>query len=162
MTAETARALAEAFAVPSGESRPGVPVKVYNATLSIKIEGKETGGRFCIMEDLAIPKGGPPLHVHHREDEAFYVLEGRYVFEVDGHRIAAGPGDFVWAPRDIPHTYQNVSEANGRVLVFISPSGLEDCFREVAALPGPPTEGAAIPIFVKYGIELLGPPLSAR
>jgi quercetin dioxygenase-like cupin family protein len=73
-----------------------------------------------------------PLHVHRNEDELFYVLEGEHVFQVDDDEYHAGPGDFVFAPRGIPHSQRRVVPGQGRHLVLVSPGGFEGFFRELS------------------------------
>ncbi len=114
------------------------------------------------METLTPPNLGPPLHVHQREDENFYIVEGDYLFEVDGRRIELLAGDFAWAPRGVPHCFQNFGSAMGRMLITVEPAGIEDFFWEIEAIPGPPDPAKIAPIGAKYGIELLGPPIHAR
>ena len=92
------------------------------------------------METLTPPNLGPTLHVHQREDENFYIVEGDYLFEVDGRRIELHAGDFAWAPRGVPHCFQNIGSAIGRMLITVEPAGIEDFFGEIAAIPGPPIQ----------------------
>jgi quercetin dioxygenase-like cupin family protein len=128
--------------------------------MSIKLSGKDTGGRFAVMEDVSQPKAGPPLHVHHREDETFYVLEGEFTFEVDGRRVEATEGDFVFAPRGLPHRYQNRGTSDGRLLITVQPAGLDEFFEDLSRVDAPPSPENMMPVFAKHGLELLGPPLS--
>src|SRR5205814_9729815 len=77
----------------------------FGGLTTIKADGAETGGRVLVTEQL-MPRGtGSPLHVHHNEDEWFYVLEGELTIWVDGTTVAAGAGSFVFGPRDVPHTF---------------------------------------------------------
>ena len=80
-----------------------------------------------------------PLHVHQREDEAFYVLEGEYTVFVGDEAIAGIPGTWVWGPRDVPHGYQ-VHSPHGRHLSLTMPAGFEAFFEEVADLATPATD----------------------
>lgn len=148
--------------VSRGIQDGGEPLNVFGDLIYVKLSGKDTNGLLAVMEDVTQPGEGPPLHVHHREDEGFYVLEGSYVFEVDGCRIEAREGDFFWVHRRTPHTFQNVGSAPGRLLITVQPAGLEDFFGELSRLEGPPVPETVAPIFFQYGLELLGPPLSAR
>ena len=150
----------EAIVVGRATSRRGEPLNIYGDLIYIKLGGKETGGRYAILEDVTPPGGGSPLHVHHREDEGFYILEGDYLFEADGKRFAAHTGDFVFAPRDIPHRFRNVGATAGTMLLTLEPAGLEDFFEELAAVAGPPDPSKVVPVFLKYGLELLGPPMA--
>jgi len=148
--------------VRSGEAKGQGPLNIFGDLISVKLSGADTEGACSVMEDVTQPNEGPPLHVHHREDEGFYILEGDYVFEIDGRRQEAHAGDFLWAPRRIPHCFQNVGSKPGRILLTVEPAGLENFFAELAAIEGPPDPAAVAPIFEKYGLELLGPPLRAR
>jgi quercetin dioxygenase-like cupin family protein len=113
--------------------------------------------------DVSGPSGAvPPLHVHHREDEAFYVLEGEYRVYVGDSVTAASPGTWVWGPRDIPHGYQ-VDSARGRHLSLVLPAGFEEFFEEVAAFASPTADPRSEMVQLagiagRYGVELLGPP----
>lgn len=151
-----------AHKIQRGQSVGGQPFAIIggNHKMSIKLSGKDTGGQFAVIEDVSQPKAGPPLHLHHREDESFYVIEGEFVFEVDGQCVEAAAGDFVFAPRGSAHRYQNRGTSEGRLLVMVQPAGLDDFFEELSRIEGPPSPEAMVPVFAKHGLELLGPPLS--
>jgi quercetin dioxygenase-like cupin family protein len=111
----------------------------------IKATAADTGGRVTIVE-ITEPAGAEaPLHVHHAEDEGFWVLEGEVTFEVGGTKIPAGPGDYALGPRDIPHRYF-VGERGCRMLFIFTPGGFEELIREMGepavARTLPPTDGA--------------------
>ena len=120
-----------------------------------------------MIEQLAPQGSGSPLHVHHREDEWFYVIEGTLTFWVGGEVIDAPAGSFVYGPRDIPHTFI-VSSSEARFLLVTEPAGFEQfmrAFSEPAAtrtIPppaAPPSDpGALIAAAAEFGIEILGPP----
>jgi mannose-6-phosphate isomerase-like protein (cupin superfamily) len=153
------------FLVQPGESRGTGVLDVFGSLISIKMSGRDTGGGYSVFEGRTMPQEGPPLHRHLREDEFFYVLEGHYRFEVDGKTIFAGPGASVFAPRGSAHTFQNVGTTPGRMLGMTNPSGLDEFFTEVAAKTQgmkEPDVPAMMPLFQKYGVELLGPPVAAR
>jgi quercetin dioxygenase-like cupin family protein len=103
--------------------------------------------------------------VHHDQDEWWLVLEGEYVFEVDGKQIHARAGDTVFAPRGSHHTFQNTGATMGRVMTTAVPGGLDTFFEELdqlvprGAAPDPATVG---PLFEKYNLGLLGPPIGRR
>ena len=88
----------------------------------------------AVVETHDQPGGGPPPHIHHREDETFQILEGEYEFSVAGKTIRACQGDTLFAPRDIPHTYRYVGKTPGRLLTVITPAGFEGFFEEIGAL----------------------------
>jgi quercetin dioxygenase-like cupin family protein len=135
--------------------------------LTVKADTASTGGRVAVIEHRMPRGGGSPLHVHSREDEWFYVLEGEVTFWVDGETHALGPGGFVYGPRGIPHTFL-VSSDEARFLLVAEPSAFGDfvrAFAEPAAvreIPPPATEppdvGALTRLAAEYGIEIVGPP----
>ena len=128
----------------------------------ILASASDTNGILGAVE-VAGPEGAvPPLHVHHREDEAFYVVEGEYSVFVGDDVIAASPGTWVWGPRDVPHGYQIHSE-RGRHLSLTMPGGFEAFFEEVAAIATPDADprnemSRLEAVAARYGVELLGPP----
>jgi quercetin dioxygenase-like cupin family protein len=133
----------------------------------ILITGEESGGAFAMIEILVPPQHGPPPHVHHREDEVFYVLEGEFTFTVAGQTIHATTGQTLYGKRDVPHTFKNTGNKAGRLLVVITPAGLEKFFAEIGtplaspqSAPVEPTPAdferllAAAP---RYGLEIIVP-----
>ncbi len=94
----------------------------------IKTTAADTGGRLTLVDVTDPPGVAAPLHVHHREDEAFWVLEGEVKVEIGGKSIEASAGDLVFGPRDIPHRYE-VGEAGSRMLFILTPGGFEDLIR---------------------------------
>jgi len=148
-----------------GETRGKAPVNIFGGEVWVKLGGADTDGSYAITEGITPPNGGPPLHRHSREDESFYILEGEFVFEVDGKQTKAGPGCSVFVPRGTAHLFQNIGTGVGRMLSVVQPAGLEDFFTEMSVASGTmqePDKAVLIPIFQKYGLELLGPPLGRR
>lgn len=91
----------------------------------IKASAADTGGQMTIVE-VTEPQGAEaPLHVHHNEDEAFWVLDGDATFEIGETTIEARAGDYVFGPRHIPHRY-SVGDAGCRMLFILTPGGFED------------------------------------
>ncbi len=137
----------------------------FGMLAEIKATAASTGGNLTIIEVSCPPGYEAPLHVHHREDEAFWVLEGSVTIEVGEAGIAAGPGDYAFGPRDIPHRF-SVGEAGCRMLFILTPAGLEGLVREMSepaaarTVPslasGPPDLAQAQAIAARYGAELLG------
>jgi quercetin dioxygenase-like cupin family protein len=147
------------------ETRRGNPLNILGDQVLIKLGGQDTAGQFAVMFGVTPPKAGPPLHRHSREDEAFCVLEGEFLFEVDGEQFHAGPGSFAFLPRGTVHTFQNVTDKPGKLLILVQPAGAENFFAEIdAAMRGmsEPDTAVLLPIFHKFGMELMGPPLGAR
>lgn len=153
-----------AFMLAPGQSRTESTLNILGDAVNVLLSGEDTGGGFCVMEDRTEPMAGPPLHRHWHEDEWFHVIEGEFRFEVDGETIHAGPGCSVYAARGTSHTFQNVGARTGRMLVVAQPSGLDLFFQDLcaAAAGDKPEPSLMLPVFEKYGLELLGPPLSAR
>ena len=131
------------------------------------ITGKDTGGAFFLAEMSVPPGGGPPPHIHSREDESFHVLEGTLTVQVGRETITASPGDFAFLPRGIAHSFKNNGDAPVKALVLVTPAGLENYFAEVfdpagdcSAPPPPPSEeliARALAASPRYGLVLLPP-----
>ena len=101
-------------------------------TILVRASAETTGGAFSLFEEVP-PLVDTPLHVHEREDEFFYVLEGEHVFQVGDQEFTAGPGGLVAAPRGVPHSQRRVVPGVGRLLALTSPAGVEGFFRDLAA-----------------------------
>ena len=137
---------------------------------TIKATKKQTGERYSVVEILAPDGYGSVLHVHHQEDEGFYILEGQMTFYVGDQIIKARPGSYLFGPRDVPHAF-TVDSGPARLLFIFSPAGLEGLIREM----GEPARSLTVPpqpdeepdeaerermatIGLRYGAEILGPP----
>ena len=128
------------------------------------LSGAETDGAFTLFIDEVPPHGGPPLHIHHHEDETFYILEGELVVQVNEERFTVPAGCTAFLPRGIPHTFTNLGTKAARALVVLTPGGLEGFFAEVEPLvtQAEPDMTAILTIAAKYGIEAVGPPLAGQ
>ncbi len=126
--------------------------------------GEDTSGKYTLFEAFVPPGGGPPPHVHSREEEGFYVLEGEITFTIGDQRLIASAGMFANMPVGTPHSFKNESVKPARMLISVAPAGLEKMFFEVgvpvppgATTAAPPTKEeiekllAAAP---RYGIEI--------
>jgi quercetin dioxygenase-like cupin family protein len=135
--------------------------------ISIKASAETTAGRVAVIEHLSPRGSGSPLHVHHREDEWFYVIEGELTLWVGGQVINAPAGSFVYGPRDIPHTF-TVSSETARFLLVTEPGDFAAFVRTLSepatevVIPPPATEppdvAAMAQVAAEYGLEILGPP----
>jgi mannose-6-phosphate isomerase-like protein (cupin superfamily) len=123
----------------------------------IVVDGDDTGGAFGLVDMIEVPaQSMPPLHVHHHEDEGFYVIDGEVTLYLPGREIKCGPGDHVVAPRGVPHAYR-VGDRPARWLVTSTPAGFERFVAGVAALDAlDPAKLTAVA--AAHGIEILGPP----
>ncbi len=123
----------------------------------ILVDGDETNGRFGLLDMIEVPAGDmPPLHVHHAQDEGFYLLEGELTLYLPGEEIVCRPGDYVLAPRGVPHAYR-VGERPARWLVMSSPAGFERFVGAVSAL-GEVDPTVLTKVAAEHEIEILGPP----
>jgi mannose-6-phosphate isomerase-like protein (cupin superfamily) len=148
---------------------PGEGPSVWSlgGRFTLKTSASDSEDRFALVEAVAFHSTEPPLHIHHREDEAWYLLDGQMTFYVGDQTFEARSGSFVYAPRGIPHTF-TVDVEPTRVLVFASPAGFEHFAMELGepaasddrpsdlASPAPDVLG---PVAERYGIEVVGPPV---
>lgn len=121
-----------------------------------------TNGAFGLMEHWEMPVGfASPYHTHHREDEAFYVLEGEMAFVCGGKWLKGGPGTYVFGPREIAHGFKVIGDQPARMLLMCAPGGFEKFVLELgqpASAPiGPPDFAKLAAVAAKYEIELHGP-----
>src|SRR4051794_14463511 len=137
--------------------------------MTLKATAESTNGGFGLVESW-IPEGdSPPLHIHRREDESFWILEGRIRFQVGGEELVAQAGSFVFGPRDAPHTFV-VEEGPAHVLTLLTPGGGERFFVDGGRVPegpglpppGPPDIEKMQRAAAQYGSEIVGPPLAAE
>lgn len=108
--------------------REGRSVWVLGDRYTYKVTGKQTGGAYGTVEAEIYPGSGVPLHIHHREDESFYVLDGELEFVCGGRPFPARAGAFLHVPRGMLHSFRNVSGSVARMLVTYSPAGFEQFF----------------------------------
>lgn len=141
-------------------SDEGKGVNVLGIPLFIRVHGRDTRGTLSVVESHDVPGGGPPPHVHHREDETFQILEGEYEWTVGGTTFMAQQGATIFAPRGIPHRYRYLGQKPGRLMCVITPAGFEGFFEEIGSLT--PQQQQDIPRVIevasKYGLEILPPP----
>ena len=133
--------------------------------VTFKATGELTGGAYALFDSLVLPGGGPPPHIHHRESESFYVLEGEFEFLAGERWIPATPGSFVHVPKGALHTLKNAGESVGRLLTLVVPAGLDRFFEEagepgtdISSPPGPPDIEKLLETAARYGIEFPPPP----
>jgi mannose-6-phosphate isomerase-like protein (cupin superfamily) len=127
--------------------------------LLFKAVGEETNGVLDCLEVKAAPKAGPPEHIHHQNDEAFYILEGEFMVKIGARLLKATSGTFCFVPRGIAHTWQNVGMQPGRMLVTCTPGGMDGYFKELSQVSSLLDMSQVLPIVQKYHTEVVGPPL---
>ena len=148
----------------TGEGRA---VWVVGDHYTVKASGEDTGDMFTLIEVLVPPQSGPPPHVHRREDEAFYVLEGEFEVHIDEQRLTAGAGSWVRLAKGSLHHFKNIGSKMGKMLILAAPAGLDRFFLEAGreATDTSPESGAAttqdiekmLKVAPKYGIEIEPP-----
>src|SRR5438046_1214252 len=142
----------------------GRAIAVVGVVYRFLATGDDTNGKYSLWEAIVPPGGGPPPHVHSREEEGFYVLEGEITFTIDGKKQVATAGMFANMPVGTPHSFKNESARPARMLISVAPAGLERMFFEFA-LPLPEGSTTALPptkeeiekllaIAPRYGIEV--------
>ncbi len=128
--------------------------------IDFKVATEDTDGRLFIIENGNSRPGGPPCHIHHAQEEWFYVLEGDYVIKVGDTTYQLGVGDALLAPRGIPHVWAFVGSERGRLLIVFQPAGqMESFFVETSELDRPPPPAELAALFERHGMLLVGPPL---
>src|SRR6516162_4294778 len=116
-----------------------------------------TGGRYTVIEQVTPPGWGPPRHIHSREDEIFYILDGSYELHVGDERRTVSAGASAILPRGIPHGFRNVASSDSRLLCVIAPGGLEEYFLAVAKCSAPPNPAQLVELARPFGLTLLPP-----
>jgi len=149
--------LSNGFIVRAGESRSGENTLLNKINRNdIKVSAKDTGSELSIFEYNGKEKGGPPLHLHYQQDEVFYVSEGEYIFQCAEEKYKLGKGDMIFLPREIPHTFAQITD-NGQLLYFFQPSGkMEEFFR---ASSNASSQNDAEKLFEKHEMKIVGPPI---
>jgi quercetin dioxygenase-like cupin family protein len=137
-TTTTHTATTNGYAMAAGE---GERTWIVGDTMTFMATGESTGGSLLLLENLTAPGGGPPPHIHTREDEFFYVLDGSFEIRIGDEVHALDRGGFAYVPRGTVHNFRNTAESASRILVGFTPAGIEGFFRESgrpATDDGPP------------------------
>ena len=152
----------QASIVPQSPTARGAQYWFFGMLAEIKASAADTGGQYTLLEITAPPGLQTPLHVHYREDEGFYVVEGSVTIEVGDETVELGAGEHAYGPRDIPHRF-TVGPDGARMIWVLAPSGFEDFVADVSV----PAEGPTVPpasvlppenaaeIVLRHGMELL-------
>lgn len=142
----------------------GRTVAVVGDVYRFLATGDDTNGKYALWEAVVPPGGGPPPHVHSREEEGFYVLDGEIAITVNGERVVATAGTFANMPVGTLHSFRNEGDRPARMLISVAPAGLEQMFFEVgvplvegATTALPPTKDEIeklLAVAPQYGIEI--------
>ena len=136
--------------------------------MDVKATAEETGGVMGVIDSRLTAAANPPLHVHHAEDESFFVVEGEVAFHLGGDdaepRVARA-GDFVFGPRGVPHRFEILSP-EARMLVVITPGGGERFFQDLGVpavtrtlpVPTPPDPAQVVRVAADHDVEIIPPP----
>jgi mannose-6-phosphate isomerase-like protein (cupin superfamily) len=152
----------DGFLVPAGKDRFNEnELKIWGLIpLATKLSAKDTGGALYVFEHRNMGKGGPPRHVHHDQDEWFYIVRGEFAVEVGDEKFRLKPGDSMFAPRKIPHAWASVGDEPGTMLTIATPAGTFETFlRDTTrhgALPAPEEMEQS---FATHNLTVVGPPL---
>lgn len=143
----------------------GKAIWFANALMVIKADSKTTDGRFTFIDQRVPADYAVPRHIHHEEDEAWYLLEGHATFYCGDEQFTAGAGSWVFLPKDVPHAFK-AGSSGARLITMTAPSGFADFVEElgepatelVVPPQGPIDTARLAEIAAKYGVEIVGPP----
>lgn len=130
--------------------------------LIFKVTGEDTGGAFDYFIVEVAPYGGPPLHVHHTQEETIHILKGRFKVRIGDEILYLNEGDFAYLPSKVPHAFLNLTDKDAEIIVVYTPGGGHKFYEELGPLTrnGKPDQKVVAQLFEKYEMTLLGPPLS--
>jgi mannose-6-phosphate isomerase-like protein (cupin superfamily) len=128
---------------------------VSGNTITVKLGASQTSGAYSVFE-LSVPPGvGAGLHIDKDWDEFWHVMEGTFAFSLNGKQVELGEGGFAHGPKGIPHSFKNVGNSTGKLVMFTTPSGLEDFFKSIdeASVNGGPDKETFVSIMRAHHIE---------
>lgn len=128
---------------------------MLGTTMRLIATAADTGGRYTVIEQVTPPGWGPPRHIHSREDEIFYILDGSYELHVGDERRTVSAGASAILPRNIPHGFRNVASTPSRLVFVITPGGLEEYFLAVARCSPAPSPPQLVELARPFGLTLL-------
>ncbi len=133
----------------------GTVFNILGNITTVKVTGADSGGAYILYEQVLTPGAGVPPHVHTREDEVFFVLDGEVEFLAGDQTVIAKAGAVVHAPRDIPHAYKGAGEGVSRLMFMAMPADIESMFAQLASWPAgePPDLERLAALCASYGIS---------
>ncbi len=149
--------ISNGFIIRNGKSRYKEKTIINGKSPNdIKISAKDTNGELSIFEYNGREKGGPPLHIHHKQDEIFYISEGSYLFQCGDEKFNLAKGDMIFLPREVPHTWAQLTD-EGQMIFFLQPCGkMEEFFR---AISDGKDKSESYDPFKDHEMEVVGPVL---
>jgi quercetin dioxygenase-like cupin family protein len=156
--------LSKGFKVEANKDRYQEELLLMGGKFDCKVSSRDTDGDLLIYHTVREPKGGPAFHIHHSQDEWFYVINGEFIVKVGDDMFTLKAGDSAFAPRTIPHAFAKISEEEAQMLVLFQPAGsMEDFFVQLSKVSaGVPQnqENSLKELWAKHGMEIVGPPLT--
>ncbi len=151
----------QVISVLNDKDRFGAVRKVFGVMpFYVKLSTQDTEGTSLMVEQSNDYKGGPPRHIHHHQEELFYVVSGKYRVEIAGINYELGSGDSVFAPRGLPHSWALTGSGSGKMLIAFYPAGkMEAFFDKACQLENLPPHQELRQLFIDHDMEITGPPL---
>jgi len=154
---------AKPYVVRAGQDRNQEELHIMGGQFDCKVSSKDSDGAFLMYDTVRREKGGPAYHLHHSQDELFYIIKGEFLIKIADETFTLKAGDLAFAPRKTPHAFAKISDEEGQMLVMFQPAGsMEDFFLQMSKM------GTGIPkgqekrlkeLWATHGMEILGPPL---
>lgn len=149
-----------AFVVRAGAARHGQSATLFGCCPNdVKVSGQDSHGALALFTYEGRVPGGPPMHVHDSQDEIYFIESGDWIFVVGGAHHRLGPGDTIFLPRRVPHSFAQTSDL-GRLVFMFTPAGdMADFFDALSDLDGPPDPQTEAALFAAHGMQVVGPPI---
>lgn len=151
------------FKVDAGKDRFDKKISPFEGdTFYSKVSTKDTDGDMYVFESTRIKEGGPILHTHYDTDEWWYILQGEFLVRVGDKTYTARPGDFVFGPRKVPHTFAKVGQGEARLIICHQPAGkMEEYFQKIHdGVAANMSEAERDNLRKEHGFERVGPPIT--
>ncbi|MFC0773413.1 cupin domain-containing protein [Terrimonas alba] len=151
------------FKVDAGKDRFDKPIAPFEGdNFYTKVSTKDTDGDMYMFESTRTKEGGPILHTHYETDEFWYILQGEFLVRVGDKTYKAGPGDLVFGPRGVPHTFAKIGPGEAKLLICHQPAGkMEEYFKKLSeGLAKNMSEAERDNMRKEHGFEKVGPPLT--
>lgn len=143
----------------STEARHNELYHIMGMELSLKVSGKDTNDQLTMFYGTYTKNDGPPLHVHYKQDEQFYIIDGEFLIQVGTEKYTLKAGDTVYLPRNVPHTFLTLSDT-GKMFFQTNPSGKTEAFFKRLSQAGPSiTMDEVQQIHLEHDLRIVGPPL---